>query len=81
MGKYGFQLSHQWLHISDEKIKRAEQQFKRWGAPALLFAWLPIIGDPLCLVAGSLRYHFVGFVLLVSLGKLARYTLLAWAFI
>jgi membrane protein YqaA with SNARE-associated domain len=81
MGKYGFQLSHRWFYISDEKINRAEQQFKRWGAPALLFAWLPIIGDPLCLVAGSLRFHFFGFVLLVGLGKLARYTLLAWAFI
>jgi len=40
MGKYGFQLSHQWLQIADGKIKRAEQQFKRWGAPILLFAWL-----------------------------------------
>ena len=81
MGKYGFQFSHRWFQVSDTKIKRAEQHFKRWGAPTLLFAWLPIIGDPLCLVAGSLRYSFLSFIPLVSIGKLSRYTLLAWAWI
>ena len=78
MGRYGFQFSHRWFQVSNTKIKRAEQHFKRWGAPALLFAWLPIIGDPLCLVAGGLRYNFLSFSLLVSMGKLARYSFLAW---
>jgi len=78
MGKYGFQMSHEWFQISDKKVKHAEQQFNRWGAPALLFAWLPIIGDPLCLIAGSLRYPFLTFVILIGIGKLARYACLAW---
>ena len=81
MGKYGFQFSHRWFHISKHKQQRAEHYFKKFGTPALLFAWLPIIGDPLCLVAGALRYHIYMFIALVTLGKLTRYTLLAWAFI
>ena len=81
MGKYGFQLSHRWFQISPNKQQQAETLFQKWGTPALLFAWLPIIGDPLCLVAGALRYHIYLFIALVGLGKLTRYTLLAWAFI
>ena len=80
MGRYGFQFSHRWFQISDTKIKRAKQHFQRWGTPALLFAWLPILGDPLCLVAGSLRYSLLSFITLVSIGKLARYTLIASPF-
>jgi len=78
MGKYGFQLSHRWFRISEDKLSRAEHHFQRFGTPALLFAWLPIIGDPLCLVAGGLRYSFFSFIILVSIGKLSRYTLIAW---
>ena len=81
MGKYGFQFSHHWFHISPAKQQQAETYFKQWGTPALLFAWLPIIGDPLCLVAGALRYNIYIFIALVGIGKLTRYTLLAWAFI
>jgi hypothetical protein len=46
----------------------------------LLLAWLPVIGDPLCLLAGVLRVEPVRFVVLVGLGKLARYAFIAWAF-
>ena len=38
---------------------------------------LPVVGDPLCLVAGLLRVGLTSFVLLVGLGKLARYAFLA----
>ena len=48
--------------------------------PVLLLAWLPVIGDPLCLFAGLLRVEPLRFVILVGLGKLARYAFLAWAF-
>ena len=81
MGKYGFQFSHKWFQISPTKQQQAEAYFKQWGTPALLFAWLPIIGDPLCLVAGALRYNIYVFIAVVSMGKLTRYTLIAWAFL
>ncbi|HIP07787.1 MAG TPA: DedA family protein [Mariprofundaceae bacterium] len=79
MGKYGFQFSHRWFQTSSAKQQQAEHYFKKLGTPALLFAWLPIIGDPLCLVAGALRYNIYAFIALISIGKLTRYTLLAWA--
>jgi membrane protein YqaA with SNARE-associated domain len=81
MGRLGNKALHRhWLRISEESIARAEQWFSRFGRPALLLAWLPVVGDPLCLVAGLLRCHVGVFLILVTLGKLARYSLLAWAF-
>ncbi|MDA9956049.1 hypothetical protein N9D06_01300 [Candidatus Pelagibacter sp.] len=39
----------------------------------MLFAWVPIIGDPLTLVAGLLRVKFIEFIILVTIGKVSRY--------
>lgn len=46
---------------------------KRYGAPALLLSWVPVIGDPLCVAAGWLRLNFWLSALFIGLGKLARY--------
>jgi len=81
MGKYGFQWGYHRLGISSQQRQRAQAHFQRFGAPALLFAWLPVVGDPLCLVAGSLRYPIIPFTLLISLGKAARYGALALPFL
>lgn len=81
MGRAGNEAVHRhWLRISENAVARAERSFARFGLPALLFAWLPVVGDPLCLVAGLLRCRIIDFLLLVTLGKLARYAVLAWAF-
>ncbi len=84
MGRLAQHLGHDAIErrfrISAAHISQAEAHFQRYGLFALLFAWLPIIGDPLCLVAGLLRYSIVYFILIVSLGKIARYAILAWAF-
>lgn len=47
----------------------------------MLFAWVPIIGDPLTVIAGTLRMKFVNFLVLVSIGKVARYLFLYYAII
>lgn len=74
IGLAGNQVLHRrWLRISERELARAERGFARWGLPVLLFAWLPVIGDPLCLLAGLLRVGWLPFVLLVGCGKLARY--------
>jgi len=65
------------LRISPQQQQRAQNGFSRYGSWALLFSWLPIIGDPLCLVAGILRHSFINFVMLVAVGKTARYSLVA----
>jgi len=82
MGRLGNAAIHKnWLRISEAQSERAERWFEAYGKPALLFAWLPIVGDPLCLAAGLLRCGIIPFLLLVTIGKLARYSLLALPFI
>jgi len=81
MGRLGNEAIHKkWLRIDAQKVERAEHWFGKYGQVSLLFAWLPIVGDPLCLVAGLLRSSILWFVVLVSVGKLARYALLAGLF-
>ena len=65
------------LRISPEQQQRAREHYLRYGVFSLFFSWLPVIGDPLCLVGGLLRVNFGLFTLLVASGKLARYALTA----
>ncbi len=65
------------LRVDEKQTAKAMAMYKRYGTFSLLFAWLPIVGDPLCLAAGILRVHPLLFLLLVALGKLARYTFIA----
>ncbi len=55
---------------------QAQRAYNRYGSWSLLFAWLPIIGDPITLVAGLARTRFSLFIVLVLIGKGARYALL-----
>ena len=65
------------LRVSHESQQRAERYFTRYGSWTLLFSWVPILGDPLCLVGGILRTGFWRFLVLVSVGKLIRYLVVA----
>lgn len=58
---------------------RAERWVQRFGAPVLLLAWLPVVGDPLCAVAGWLRLPFWSCVVYIAIGKFGRYVALVWA--
>ena len=78
MGRFGRQAMLRRSEKAAQHIARAERWFNRFGRPSLLLAWLPVVGDPLCLVAGVLRVGVPIFLLLVTLGKLARYAALAW---
>jgi len=63
---------------------QALQWLQRFGPKACLMSWLPIIGDPLCAVAGWLRFPFWPCVLYMAIGKLLRYIVmtaaLLWVF-
>jgi membrane protein YqaA with SNARE-associated domain len=50
---------------------------RKYGSPALLLSWVPIIGDPLCVAAGWLRLNPWLSTLYMGLGKLARYLVIA----
>ncbi len=61
------------LKISENNFTKAEQRFGKYGVLSLFFAWVPIIGDPLTVVAGVLRVNILLFFILVTSGKLIRY--------
>lgn len=65
------------LRVEEKSRQRAELFFARYGSWSLLLSWVPVIGDPLCLVAGIFRIPWISFSLLVITGKLARYATLA----
>lgn len=61
------------LKVTDDSLIRAEQHFRTWGRWSLCLAWVPVIGDPLTLIAGLIRVHPGWFLFLVTIGKAARY--------
>ncbi|BBM00587.1 YqaA family protein [Microbulbifer sp. GL-2] len=67
-----------WFKISEDEFLQAEQRFKKYGMLSLCFAWVPIIGDPLTIMAGILRVPLLWFFLLVTLGKLLRYIFISY---
>ncbi|RVU86521.1 DedA family protein [Leucothrix sargassi] len=67
-----------WLRVSDDDFLRSEQRFKKYGLLSLCFAWVPIIGDPLTVIAGVLRIRLHWFLLLVTAGKLLRYIVISY---
>ena len=68
-----------WFPFSARQIERGTRLFERYGYPTLLFAWLPIVGDPLTFVAGVFRMRFLPFLILTTAGKAARYVVIALA--
>ena len=63
--------------------RRARIWLRRWGAKTCLLSWLPVVGDPLCAVAGWLRLPFWPCVFYMAIGKFLRYlvmtTAILWA--
>jgi membrane protein YqaA with SNARE-associated domain len=66
------------LHIAPAREADARRLYIRYGSWSLLFTWLPVIGDPLCLAGGILKVPFPRFLALVFTGKIARYAAVAW---
>ncbi|MBU2327825.1 MAG: DedA family protein [Alphaproteobacteria bacterium] len=68
-----------WFPVSRPRLAQAETWYRRIGIWSLLLSWVPIIGDPLTVVAGILRTPFLTFLALVTLAKAGRYIVLAAA--
>ncbi|MFI0845569.1 YqaA family protein [Mesorhizobium sp. IMUNJ 23232] len=66
-----------WFPVKPPALVRAAAWYRRYGRWSLLASWLPIIGDPLTVIAGVLREPWWSFVILVGIGKIARYLVLA----
>lgn len=66
-----------WFPVGPEALARARGWYLRWGRWSLLLAWLPLVGDPLTVMAGVMRERLWVFLALVGLSKTCRFAALA----
>ena len=77
LGFYSRNLTtKKWFPFKETQIERSSKWFSKFGKWSLLFAWVPIVGDPLTFVAGLLRVRFFDFIILVAIGKVSRYVII-----
>lgn len=69
--------TRRWFPVSPARLAQAQGFYRRYGQWSLLLSWMPVIGDPLTLVAGLMREPLWRFLLLVTVAKLGRYLVLA----
>ena len=60
------------------RTRRAMSLLQRYGPPALLLSWVPLIGDAIVALAGATRVRFTPFAVWTVVGKAARYVFVAW---
>ncbi len=63
--------------VPQTKTLKGLDAVRRWGSPALLLSWVPLLGDPLCVAAGWLRLNAWWSALFIAVGKFARYWIIA----
>jgi membrane protein YqaA with SNARE-associated domain len=78
LARYGVERLPRRLRPDPATLVTAQRRFERYGWPSLLFAWLPVVGDPLTFVAGTLGMRLRTFLVPVLVGKAGRYGAL-WA--
>lgn len=66
-----------WFPLDQAQFDRAQRWYQRYGKWSLLLSWMPVVGDPLTVIAGALREPLPMFVLLVTIAKVGRYLALA----
>ncbi len=62
-----------WFPVGPGALARAQRWYQRYGKWSLLLSWMPIVGDPLTMLAGVLREPLPIFLLLVTIAKVGRY--------
>ncbi len=81
---YGAEVAYEKVKHRKPHELRALQWLQRFGPKACLLSWLPVVGDPLCAVAGWLKLDFWPCVFYMTIGKFLRYVTmtvaLLWVF-
>ena len=67
--------------LLSEKKQKALDFVRKKGVWTLFFTWLPVVGDALCFAGGWLKLPFFQACLIILLGKLSRYVVIAWMFV
>ena len=80
----GFKIEHykdkKWFPVSQQQMVKAQAKYHKYGYWSLLLSWVPIIGDPITLIAGLLKENFARFLLMVAIAKIGRYLFIYLAF-
>lgn len=79
LGRYLLHFQdRRWFYFKRAQIEKAQRGFQRYGLWTLLFAWMPVVGDALTLIAGVMKVRIAPFVGLVAIGKGLRYLSVVW---
>lgn len=72
---YAGNVTHleKYLRINPDKLHRWEERIRRWGIPAALLCWTPIIGDFIAVALGFFRVRMLPVSVLMLVGKVLRY--------
>lgn len=66
-----------WFPINKSQLTRASSWFLKYGKWTLFLSWVPIIGDPLTIIAGIFRVPIYSFILIICLAKTMRYVFIS----
>jgi membrane protein YqaA with SNARE-associated domain len=69
--------NHPRFPVKPTEFERYSAWYARWGLWSLLAAWVPVIGDPLTVMAGVMRTRLWVFLAITGVGKLVRYLVVA----
>ena len=66
-------VNKSWFPFKKKQLDKASLWYLKYGKWSLFFSWVPIIGDPLTIIAGIFRVPLVIFITIVSISKVLRY--------
>ncbi|WP_375037192.1 YqaA family protein [Acinetobacter sp. RW6] len=73
------QFKHRkWFPVSGKRLQQAQSFYHKYGFYSLLLSWVPVIGDPITLVAGLFKENFWRFLGIVIIAKAGRYLFIYW---
>ena len=82
LGNYSREFENKkWFPFNNQNLVKASNWFEKYGKWSLLLSWMPVVGDPITFIAGTMKTKFAVFLLLVSIGKILRYLFVFLIFI
>ena len=74
LGNYSRRFENKkWFPFNKKNLFKASNWFEKYGKWSLLLSWMPVVGDPITFIAGTMKTKFKTFILLVSISKISRY--------
>ena len=74
LGNYSRRFENKkWFPFNKKNLFKASNWFEKYGKWSLLLSWVPVVGDPITFIAGTMKTKFKTFILLVSISKISRY--------